>query len=556
MKQWSADEYLKHNLTEQELAEFDAQIAAKRKASAANGAPQDAQEPDRGKVSRLPVRFQSATPHLSADAAERVIIGAGFSVFHRGGLLVEPVVERFPTYGGGQTQSTVLKFVEKARMIDLMSQASSWEKFHVREKNYLPCAPPSIGAEILLARAGHWEFPLVSGVITTPTLRHDGSLLLEPGYDPKTQLYHAADPSIVLPHMSERPTRDEALAALELLEELLDEFPFADPQVDKSVALSALMTPVLRAAIDAVPMIAVKSPAYGSGKSFLVNLVSAIGTGAACPVTTVGKDEAETEKRLDAALLKCQPIISLDNVSDVLCSDKLAIAVEQPMVNVRVLGLSKTINIENKACFFATGCNITVRGDMVRRTLLCSIDPNQEAPEKRTFKRNPFAEILAGRGKYIAAVLAVARAYLSAGEPPVTFTKLVSFDAWSRFVQKPLIWLGRADPVRSLETSEDADPDRNAITEVLAPWHEAIGDEWVTLKELAVKIQARGYDGEYVNSDLREALMNVAPKKDGTLDTHKFGNWLRRFDGRIAGGIRLARRKGKSPTAVWRVAKV
>jgi hypothetical protein len=31
--------------------------------------------------------------------------------------------------------------------------------------------------------------------------------------------------------------------------------------------------------------------------------VSAIGTGAACPVTTVGKDEAETEKRLDAALL-------------------------------------------------------------------------------------------------------------------------------------------------------------------------------------------------------------------------------------------------------------
>jgi hypothetical protein len=38
-------------------------------------------------------------------------------------------------------------------------------------------------------------------------------------------------------------------------------------------------------------------------------------------------------------------------------------------------------------------------------------------------------------------------------------------------------------------------------------------DEWVTLKELAVKIQARGYDGEFVNSDLREALMNVAPRR-------------------------------------------
>lgn len=108
-----------------------------------------------------------------------------------------------------------------------------------------------------------------------------------------------------LPPISEKPTKNEALAALALLESLLAEFPFADQKIDKAVALSALITPVIRAAIDVAPMHAVKAPEYGSGKSYLVNLVSAIATGAPCPVTTAGRDEAETDKRLDAALLKC-----------------------------------------------------------------------------------------------------------------------------------------------------------------------------------------------------------------------------------------------------------
>jgi putative DNA primase/helicase len=220
-----------------------------------------------GVVSRFkpPIRFSPAEPHIIADEAERVIIEAGFPVFHRGGALVEPSTERVPTYGGGWTQTVTLCELEKPRLIDLMSRAAGWEKYDLREKKHLPSAPPPIGAEILLARAGNWNFPRVSGIITTPTLRHDGSVLSEPGYDLETQLYHAANPNLQLPQLSERPTRGEALAALRLLEGLLAEFPFADQNVDKAVALSSLITPVIRAAIDASPMHAIKAPEYGSG---------------------------------------------------------------------------------------------------------------------------------------------------------------------------------------------------------------------------------------------------------------------------------------------------
>ena len=33
---------------------------------------------------------------------------------------------------------------------------------------------------------GEWPFPPLRGVIATQTMRHDGTLLTKPGYDPAT----------------------------------------------------------------------------------------------------------------------------------------------------------------------------------------------------------------------------------------------------------------------------------------------------------------------------------------------------------------------------------
>lgn len=152
--------------------------------------------------------------------------------------------------------------------------------------------------------------------------------------------------------------------------------------------------------------------------------------------------------------------------------------------------------------------------------------------------------------------MTIVRAYLIAGEPPVKFTKLVSFDAWSRFVQKPLIWLGQADPAQSVAISEDADPDRGGLAEVLAAWHTDIGDEAVTLKQIAGKIQAKdAYSGEFLNPDLREALMNVARNRDGTLDTKKLAGWLRKNAGKIVKGMKAvqAGRDDHTQKVLWKV---
>ena len=77
---------------------------------------------------------------------------------------------------------------------------------------------------MILARERRWTIPRVSGIITTPTLRPDGSLLATPGYDPRSELYLL--PGLQLPPIPERPTDEQAQAALELLTDLFSEFSF------------------------------------------------------------------------------------------------------------------------------------------------------------------------------------------------------------------------------------------------------------------------------------------------------------------------------------------
>ena len=110
------------------------------------------------------------------------------------------------------------------------------------------CDPPAKLVDIILASRGDWRFPVVRGVLTSPTLRPDGSLLTTPGYDERSRYYLMFPSNLVLPPIPDRPTRDEALASLARLNALLDGYPFAD-HVSRAVALSLLMTQVLRCAM-------------------------------------------------------------------------------------------------------------------------------------------------------------------------------------------------------------------------------------------------------------------------------------------------------------------
>jgi hypothetical protein len=69
------------------------------------------------------------------------------------------------------------------------------------------------------------------------------------------------------------------------------------------------------------------------------------------PVISTGKDEIEMEKRLGAALMTGQPLISIDNISGELGGDALCQIIERPVVDIRVLGVSKKVRIEARGTY-------------------------------------------------------------------------------------------------------------------------------------------------------------------------------------------------------------
>jgi len=192
-----------------------------------------------------------------ANEGERALRFAGAPVYQRGLTLTRPVMHELDAADGRRALVAQLTPIELPYMLDLLCRCAIWRKFDRRRDAEITIDPPSSVAQVILHRKGEWGFPSVVGIITTPTMRPDGSLLVKACYDAQTRLILVDPPP--MPPISVTPTRGEALAALSLLESLLEEFPFTD-EPSRSVALSALITPVVRGAFSVAPMHVISAP--------------------------------------------------------------------------------------------------------------------------------------------------------------------------------------------------------------------------------------------------------------------------------------------------------
>jgi hypothetical protein len=515
----------------------------------------------------LPVLRITARISLLTTRTQKMLMGARVPFYQRGGELVRPIIRTVKAAHGRLTKTAQLKAITPVFMRDTMCRHAQWERFDQRSLRWVKTMAPMTVAATLLARDGVWGFPEIVGVIATPTMRPDGSLLLKQGYDPATRLLLIEPPK--MPDIPDQPTRDDALKALALLEALISESPF-DDEPSKAVALSGLITPVVRGAFPVAPMHVSSAPVAGSGKSFLWDLVAAISTGQQrIPVIAAGNAE-ETEKRLVGVMLTGQPLISIDNVNGELKGDFLCQVIEQHVLDIRPLGRSEIARIETGGVtIFATGNNITIVGDLCRRTITSRLDSKLENPQLRQFHNNPIRAILDDRGTYIAACLTICRAYIAAGRPGL-LPRLASFEGWSDTVRSALVWLGKADAVDTMESIRAEDPQRVVLSDLLHAWANDHGTGAGSDVTLAVIIEKStmiekmgGYEtGEYkfpeLNAAVRAAASSVEGKSLGSkLDPLTFGIWCRANKGRIVDGLRLANKPStRGGAATWWVEKI
>jgi putative DNA primase/helicase len=393
----------------------------------------------------------------------------------------------------------------------------------------------------LLARSGQWNLPSIRSIITAPTLRVDGSILSDDGYDEQTGIYLDRQ-GVEFPAIPTNPTKADARDCLDLLIDMVSEVPFVvhedHGEINRSVYLSALLSGVTRNAIPTAPMHTFTAPVAGSGKSVLVDAIAYAMTGSPAPVMTQGASEEETEKRLASALMAGGAVISFDNCEIPISGELLCQAVTQPILQMRILGQSKSARVSNTACYFATGNNLTIMGDMTRRALRCVIDPQCERPEFREFNtQRPDEAMKSNRAEYVAAALTVMRAYFVAGRPKQA-QPLGSLEGWSRTVRDALIWLGEPDPCLSFEEIRVDDPRLENDAALLYQWHEKFGSERKITKDVIEMANAKtesmgGQMPRLINASLRDAIQ-VATM--GKVDSQGLGCWIRKVKNRQIAG--------------------
>jgi putative DNA primase/helicase len=490
------------------------------------------------------------------DEAEAALIKANRGLYQRNGKIV--FISDETANAAGDLKVDVQQIVERNEysLREDLSSSARFEKFDARSKDFVACDPPMELVMTLQGRATRLRFPILSGVVNTPTLNADGSILDTPGYDPATGLVFDSL-GVEFPPIPDRPTRADAERSLAALNEVIKDFPFVAPS-HRSVALSAILTGLVRRSLPAAPLHAFDAPVAGSGKSKLVNIVSVLATGHIAAVSGNGANDEELEKRLVAHLLAGDPIIAIDNCTRPLSGDFLNRILTEQSVKPRVLGKSEAPILLTNALVTATGNNLTIGGDLIRRTIICRLNPNVERPELRAFDREPVAFAKAHRPALVVAVLTILRAYHVAGRPGRP-APLGSFEEWSDLIRGALIWLGCADTVETMKEIREADPVVASIRMVMSAWRETIAREQVTvsqvIKAAIEQTRSDSFDGrfEFVNEDLREALLIVAGR-GGIINSRALGNWLSAYKGRIVDGARFEQVGTRQSAVVWALA--
>ena len=483
------------------------------------------------------------------DEIESALIAADAPIYQTGGRLVHPLrLDKASDEDGIRRSagSLLLRDVSALRLREYCLENISFTRI-VRGVE-VPYAPPVSVANHFLAREDKWGIPVVRGIVETPTLRADGTLLTEEGYDRASELIVDLN-GFSFPPIPEAPTKDEALTALASIKDVLAGFPFVPDDLarlnvsaSRSVALSAIMTMVVRRTLRSAPLHGFSAPTMGTGKTLLADVVSMVGTGRLATAMSQGHDETEDEKRLLGVLMRSDPLLVIDNVHRPIEGDTLCTIMTQQMWQGRLLGENRQVHVPTNVLILATGNNLTVAGDMTTRTLISRLDAGIEKPETRRFDIDLKVEVPKRRPELVAAILTVLRAFIVAGRPGLDqLEPFGRFEDWSNLVRGALVWLGEPDPCSTRAFIAERDPVRADLVALVAAIEKGVGSGKSFVSGDVIKLSQE-------HSGLRQALDAIMPRGPSPKGLTRY---LSGFDGRIVDGRCVRMSYDKHTKITW-----
>jgi hypothetical protein len=482
-----------------------------------------------------PAAFEEREPilispdrHHENVAKACAVIGREPSVYQRAGDLVRIIRVEEATDGlviGTPTIRTMKAVTAK----DILTRVCRFQKT-IRDRSVDVKPDEDIVSAVLAS--GEWPGTRVlNGIIETPIIRPDGTILQTPGYDPHTGfLFEATE---AFPRVADAPTHADACRALDELNEIFADFPFAD-EPSRAAPVAALLTILARPAIAGnVPLFIFDAPTPGSGKSLQTDAIAMCATGRHPPKGTwPGDNDAEVEKILGGLAIAGVPLFSWDNVSQQAGIggapiDKYLTCVDT--VSARILGRTEIVTCKWRTVMLATGNNVALRGDVRRRVILSRLESPLERPEDRppTDFRHPdlLGWVKRERPRLVAAGLTLLRGYCVAGRPGQL--RKGSFEAWASLVPSAIAWAGGSDATSAVPPVE-SDGAVDTLADLLGAWP-------VGVKKTAAELISGG-------TDFRHNGLYTSAKAffdDPFITTTAATKRLKAVCGRVVGGKRL-----------------
>lgn len=377
----------------------------------------------------------------------------------------------------------------------------------------------------LVNRSSWPGVPVLRGIVMSPVLRPDKTLIQRPGFDSETGLYyHQRLRTSAVP---DRPSPEDVGWARRLVTTVFSDFPFV-AQSDRAQYIGSLFSPIIRPFTPGpTPLVAITATAPASGKSLLKDVYGYLYGGDDIAWTS---EEPELRKRITAKLIEGgAPVLSFDNLPSgvAIKSATLASLLTINTWGDRVLGVSQTVNVPNDRLWVATGNNLRTGGDIKRRTIWVRLDPDCPEPEKRDgFAVGDLRPWLDEKADQLLMALLVLVADWAAVGAPTVNIRAADYSRWMSVVGGILAHSGIPGWLADRDTTALAmDEEASEWVALLSAMFEQFGERYVPVRDILIV----------------DRLSELVPRErdDQIPSARRLGKWLAARKGTFYGPYKL-----------------
>lgn len=507
-----------------------------------NTAKKRAPKPAESIAPRLRIRLDPELHEIgdaAIDALRRVD-----DVYVRCGRLVRIVPANAGSAEGGRRDGSCrVEPVPHTSLLEMLTSVAEFYEVRTRktgeggsETYERHVAPPERVARQVSERPSWPGVPTLTAVVDHPVVLASGDIVAEPGFHRPSGIFVSGD----LP-IGEIPAgRDAARDAADALLELVRDFPF-ESDAGRTAWLATALTVFARPAIPGpCPMLLIDANTRGAGKTRLADLIGTIATGRSVPRQVVPERDAEMRKRITTVAVAGLPIVLFDNVRGQLGTPSLEAALTADRWQDRLLGSNGLVEMPLQVTWIATGNNVNVTPDILRRVLYSRLVAREERPEERTgFKYPDLLDYARGeRATLVRHALTVLANYIRVGRPKQDVSAWGGFEEWSDLIRGAIRWVGLPDPFAARRVLAAADVETEALRMLVGGWPR---EEGVPLNLCGSSILERW------SEPIGHALGALGAKES----TVSIGRTLARHHERIVDGWCLHRQKNGNGSWDW-----